>query len=289
MASSNEDCTMEEENAPSLPKLLAALALGARSCNSLPVSSTRDEDEEDDESASENDEDDEFAYQMAFREFNSLCLESRSELTALLNQSLQSTATATVNADNMLDDYEFDDPRLWLTAAEACDVLLERVDLHIQNVKEGRVGLDGEKLGEAIGRVGDMARNKAKGGFHQLIGSLVEMEVRDFIFSSALWCQVCFRMYMYSHFHVLISNGSALLCIFVPSPSLYDHRNPKSRIISRAQYKTLGKNLLFHNCTPKNLSPSIHPTTSSPYQGTDWRVGNTVEPRKSTFNLFLTI
>ena len=164
---------------PSLPKLLAALALGARSCNSLPLSSTRDEDEEDDESASES-EDDEFAYQMAFREFNALCLQSRNDLAILLNQSLQSTATGSSKSDNMMDDYEFDDPMLWETAAEACDILLERVDQHIQNVKETRMGLDGEKLGEAISRVGNMARNKAKGGFDQLIGSLVEMEVRSF-------------------------------------------------------------------------------------------------------------
>lgn len=190
----SDNNTIDDEKValtPSLPKLLAALALGARSCNALPASSTRDEDDDyntnDENDASENDEDDEFAYQMAFREFNSLCLESRSELAALLNKSLQSTATSTSSSSSKETavDYEFDDPMLWETAAEACDILLERVDQHIQNVKEGREGLefgDEQKLGEAIGRVGDIARNKAQGGFNQLIGSLVEMEVRTDVF-----------------------------------------------------------------------------------------------------------
>jgi hypothetical protein len=198
--------TKEDETSPSpsLPKLLAALALGARSCNALPISSVRsnddaDDDNGDDDSASDRDEgDDEFAYQMAFREFHSLCLESRSDLASMLNRCLQSTATTTLvksskrdDADpsddsgahiGLEEDYEFldfDDPVLWEIAAEACDVLLERVDSHVQTVKESRLGMDsGEKLGEIIGRVGDMARNRAKGGFKQIIGGLVKMEVR---------------------------------------------------------------------------------------------------------------
>ena len=58
--------TKEDETSPSpsLPKLLAALALGARSCNALPISSVRsnddgDDDNVDDDSASDRDEGDE--------------------------------------------------------------------------------------------------------------------------------------------------------------------------------------------------------------------------------------
>ena len=212
----SDNNTIDDEKValtPSLPKLLAALALGARSCNALPASSTRDEDDDfnsnDENDASENDEDNEFAYQMAFREFNSLCLESRSELAALLNKSLQSTATLTSSSSSKETavDYEFDDPMLWETAAEACDILLERVDLHIQNVKEGREGLelgDEQKLGEAIGRVGDIARNKAQGGFNQLIGSLVEMEVRTDVF---IFLIMMFLVFIpFSNEHVFMSH-----------------------------------------------------------------------------------
>jgi len=190
--------TSREENGerspPSLPGLLSALALGARSVNSLPLGkpeskneNSDDESEDDNDDDDDLDDDDEFAYQMAFPEFSSLCLDSRSKLASMLNQALQSTATATANVNintstdadaAMVEDYEFDDPRLWESAAEACDLLLERVDVYIQNVKEGRagLGLDDEQIHEAIGRIGNVARNKAKGGFDQMMGSLVEME-----------------------------------------------------------------------------------------------------------------
>jgi len=229
MSNPNQDSNEEEEIAPSLPKLLAALALGVRSVNALPFSTTRDDD---DDSASENeDEDDEFAYQMSFPEFRSLCLELHSQVAALLSQSLQSAAAT----DSMVDDYEFDDPQLWEHAAEACDVLLERADMHIQNVKEGRVGMDDEKLGEAIvdvGRFGDIARNKAKGGFDQIVGSLVDMEVRSFAFA---YCDK-------SSSRVHLTN------------QLSHYRNRKSLIISRVQYRTRGQSPLFRSCTGINHS-----------------------------------
>jgi hypothetical protein len=60
---------------PLLPKLLAALAVGARSANNLPLSGkNQNKDDNIDETDSENEEelDDEFNYQMAFPKFNSL-------------------------------------------------------------------------------------------------------------------------------------------------------------------------------------------------------------------------
>jgi hypothetical protein len=56
-----------------------------------------------------------------------------------------------------------------------CDLLLERVDRYIQNVKDGRAGLDLEQI-DTMHQIGTMARNKAKGDFDQIIGSLVEMK-----------------------------------------------------------------------------------------------------------------
>ena len=198
-----------EKSPPSLPGLLSALALGARSVNSLPLGKPEKEVNSDDDSEEDNDEedDDEFAYQMAFPEFSSLCLDSRSKLASMLNQALQSTATANVTASTstgidaaMVEDYEFDDPRLWESAAEACDLLLERVDVYIQNVKEGRAGLDmdDEQIHEAIGRIGNVARNKAKGGFDQMMGSLVEMEVSVVRFYYLLLLENAIQMIFFS-------------------------------------------------------------------------------------------
>ena len=61
---------------PSLPKLLAALAVGVRAANNLPLSAKQVGDDESLDEDSENDDelDDEFNYQMAFPEFNSLIL-----------------------------------------------------------------------------------------------------------------------------------------------------------------------------------------------------------------------
>ncbi len=161
---------------PSLPKLLAALAVGARSVNHLPVSGKNEDGGDSEETDSENEElDDEFSYQMAFPEFNSICLEARSRLSSLLKETLKISMG---QDEDLIDEevFEFDDPRLWESAAEVCDVLLERVDLYIQNVKEGRAGLDTEQI-DAVRHFGTLVRNKARGDFDQLVGSLVDMEV----------------------------------------------------------------------------------------------------------------
>ena len=161
---------------PSLPKLLAALALGARSVNNLPVSGKNQDDGDSEDTESENEElDDEFSYQMAFPEFNSICLEARSRLASLLKGSL---ITSMNQGGDLIDEemFEFDDPRLWESAADVCEVLLERVDLYIQNAKEDRAGLDIEHL-DTVRQFGTLVRNKGKGDFDRLVGSLVEMEV----------------------------------------------------------------------------------------------------------------
>ena len=175
----------DEGEAADFTKLLAALSVGARSVNSLPKTSERNEDE--DASASENEEDDEFAYHMAFSEYRNLCNDSRAEIASLLNRAFKSSASV----EHVVEDFEFDDPQLWETAAEACDCLLERVDQYIQNVKEGRIGQDGEKIGETIAKMGDLARNKAKGGFDQIVGNLVDMEVSNLQILLFIW--VCFN------------------------------------------------------------------------------------------------
>lgn len=147
----------EEKQENSLSNLLVALALGARSVNALPSS-----------------ENDELDYQMAFPEYNSLCVETRDLLASILNSALQKSGVSLTDAE---EDFEFDDPLLWENAAEVCDVLSEHIDLYIQNYKEAREGLDVDQVA-AINRVADVARNKAKNGFDQMLTSIVDMEVR---------------------------------------------------------------------------------------------------------------
>jgi hypothetical protein len=174
----SNNSVQEKGEVPDLQKLLVALASGARSVNALPKAPSQTED--DDNSESDDERDDEFAYQMAFSEFKNLCMDSRLDLTSLLNQSLQSTASV----NNKVEGYEFDDPILWETAAEACDVLLERVERYIQNEKEGRMGQDGAEIGEAVG----VLNSRRKSGFDQIVGSLVEMEVSSSILNSFFSC-----------------------------------------------------------------------------------------------------
>jgi len=172
---------------PSLPKLLAALAVGVRAANNLPLSAKQVGDDESLDEDSENDDelDDEFNYQMAFPEFNSLCVEVRNYLSSLLNRAIVSSAGQLEYDGVVLDDnFEFDDPRLWETAAEMCEVLLERVDLYIQNAKEGRAGLDLDQM-DSIRQLGSMARNNAKSKYDLMTSSLVDMEKPQVTFGFA--------------------------------------------------------------------------------------------------------
>ena len=239
----SNDSVKEAQDVPNLPKLLAALAAGARSVNALPKAPQPKDGDNDSES--EHEADDEFAYQMAFSEFKNICLDSRSEVASLLNQSLQSTASA---ADNMVDDYNFDDPVLWETAAEACDILLERVDQYIQNEKEGRIGRDGEIVGEIVR---DFARNRGGSGFDQIVGSLVDMEVSSSILQLDFIFLVKISLVLNTHL---------------------SFRNHKILSILPETFKILEQILLFLKCTPRNLSRQIHPSSSNLFQAMVWQV-----------------
>ena len=174
----------DESDVPDIRKLLTALAVGARSVNALPLSNKQsnknsdfsdDEDMEDDD----DDDDDEFSFQMAFPEFKSLCLETRSQLTSLLSQALVNSFDSSDGVLKGEEDLDFDDPELWENAAEACELLLERVDQYVQKVKEGRVGLEDDHLGSAVKTTGQFARSKAKNGWDRIMNGLVDMEVRN--------------------------------------------------------------------------------------------------------------
>jgi hypothetical protein len=175
----------ESSDVPDIRKLLTALAVGARSVKGLPLSNKQDNDSDSsDDEDKKDDGDDEFSFQMAFPEFKSLCLETRSQLASLLSQALENSFDTSNGVLKGEEDLDFDDPELWESAAEACDLLLERVDKHIQNVKEGRVGLEDDHLGSAVKTTGQFARSKAKNGWDLLMNGLVDMEVRNLVDSS---------------------------------------------------------------------------------------------------------
>ena len=97
---------------PSLPKLLASLALGARAVNALPLSRENND-------AQEEDDGDEFSFHMSLPEFASLNNEARQSLSSLLSQALEGISTDEDDAMDGAEDYEFDDPELWTKVREA--------------------------------------------------------------------------------------------------------------------------------------------------------------------------
>jgi exosome complex exonuclease RRP6 len=172
------------EALPSLPKLLAALALGARSVNNLPISPTSVEtDNSDDENgcAEGDEEDDEFSFHMSLPEFASLNNEARRSLTSLLCRALEGMAHLTQQQQQQQhsdDDafYEFEDPELWERCADACDALLDRVTAFIYNYKNNSEDPQYQNLVDAIGTVSSQARNKASGAYGRMIQGLASME-----------------------------------------------------------------------------------------------------------------
>eukprot|EP01082_Thalassiosira_pseudonana_P005010 g4578.t1 g4578 contig15:1326820-1329624(+) len=174
--------TAERTNAPSpsLPKLLASLALGARSVNNLPLArSPNSDDEADDDDADE----DEYSFRMSLPEFASLNNEARHLLSSLLNQSLDNDD----DSDGMEVETDFEDPQLWQDCADACDALLGRVTSYIAAVEKRRNGVDEyETLGawaDAIGNASDRARGKASGSYGKMLQGLASMEKPQMVYS----------------------------------------------------------------------------------------------------------
>ena len=95
--------TTTNSDQPSLPNLLASLALGVRSVNALPLTNTptaktggADDDNDDD------DEQDEFSFRMSLPEFASLNNEARQSLSSLLCEALEGLSSS--SSDHVYDD-----------------------------------------------------------------------------------------------------------------------------------------------------------------------------------------
>eukprot|EP00978_Attheya_sp_CCMP212_P005704 scaffold12806_cov55-Attheya_sp.AAC.2 len=160
----------EGEGEPSLPKLLAALALGARAVNGLPMGkSGGDENDGSDHDDDDDEEDgmaeDEFAYQSAFPEFSSLCGTARRELAQLLQLVLDMENDASNN----------DDAAMWERAADLCDSLLEDVESHVQTVRDKASGVTTVNV---LTQLSQQARTQSNNSYGLLLSGLVSMEVR---------------------------------------------------------------------------------------------------------------
>jgi hypothetical protein len=160
----------EGEGEPSLPKLLAALALGARAVNGLPMGksggdendgSDNDDDDDDDEDGMAEDE---FAYQSAFPEFANLCGTARRELAQLLQLVL----------DMENDSFNNDDAAMWERAADLCDSLLEDVESHVQTVRDKASGVTTVNV---LTQLSQQARTQSNNSYGLLLSGLVSMEV----------------------------------------------------------------------------------------------------------------
>lgn len=186
---------------PSLSKLLAALAQGARAVNNLPLSLSKGDedddatnrDEDDEQDGDDDDDEDEFSFRMSLPEFASLNHQARRSLTELLSLALNDTKnlismdasgdgksntsdTSDGNQQN-LTKYEFDDPLLWEKCADACDALLDRVSSYISSAREGDAPNDADDavLG-ALSKVSDVTRAKSRNAHAQMLSSLADME-----------------------------------------------------------------------------------------------------------------
>lgn len=194
---------------PSLPKLLSALALGARAANGLPPLQNRSEQSSSD--------DDEFSYLMAFPEFSSRVHEGRAELAVLLSDVLRSVhiSSHTIDGDEVRnstyeDDYGFDSPVLWEKAAEACESLLEDVDVYVQSAKDGSSAV---AAASALENAAAKAMTKSRDGYAMLMAGLVDMKVRyaEGLFNCVLSYHTCIHTSSYSACH---SHESCCHCIF---------------------------------------------------------------------------
>lgn len=203
---------------PSLPDLLASLALGAKSVNSLPLTSKKraqkklnsmqkqsadkdkfDEDEDADADVySGDEEDDELSYYSAFPEFSSLMSQTKVELTGLMTEVLNAIDASSQddkardgvksfgNFSNPLQsvknnaNIDFDDPLLWEVCADACDALLERVDAYLVGSN-----LDKSANKSALASTGKTLRQTASSKMQMMISGIADMEKPQVVYKFA--------------------------------------------------------------------------------------------------------
>ncbi|KAL7546058.1 hypothetical protein ACHAWF_009400, partial [Thalassiosira exigua] len=192
---------------PSLPRLLAALALGARSVNALPIAREGDADGDGGKGRagrggggggrdvrgdgdSDDDDDDEFAFRMSLPEFASLNREARREVADLLSTALDAISVDgdggteggggnDNDGDGAAKEYDFDDPELWERCADACDALCDRVSGYTSSREGGKAGEGGGELSAlstAASSASRQARNRATSAYGKMMSALADIE-----------------------------------------------------------------------------------------------------------------
>ncbi|KAL7466463.1 hypothetical protein ACHAXS_006764 [Conticribra weissflogii] len=207
-AMKDEETKPDLDPEPSLSKLLASLAQGARAVNNLPLSLKKIDDEDDDDATNrdvdeehdgdgdgdDDDDEDEFSFRMSLPEFASLNHQARRSLSELLSLALNDTKDLLslddsgdgrnrTSDDDDDDDrrqwtnYEFDDPLLWEKCADACDALLDRVASYISSCRQdGSANDANDAVLGALGRVSDVTRAKSRNTYAQMLSSVADME-----------------------------------------------------------------------------------------------------------------
>ena len=185
--SDDDDNDSDKPSSSSLPKLLAALALGARSVNALPLVNNSEGDGDDDVQ-----DGDEISFLMSLPEFATLNNEAQQSVTSLLCQALAVIPSDDDDDDTYTDNnstetkYEFDDPELWEQCANACDALYDRVMNYInENTNESQQQQQSsgennnnnyESLTMAITNVSAQSRTNSYNSYNRMVNSLASME-----------------------------------------------------------------------------------------------------------------
>lgn len=172
-----------DPDASALSQLLAALAAGVRSIQSLPI-------------------DDDFSFQASFPEFSlplaktqSTLLESLSLILESLPESLgivaSSTALLSPNSsnnnkeDSVFDFVDIEDPVLWERCADACDALLDQVEayLSVAQQQQQQLSVDvaaalDEKTVASLNRWSNQARYRSHKSMGRMLDSLVDLPIK---------------------------------------------------------------------------------------------------------------
>ena len=167
-----------------------------------------DGDSEDDDIDELNDEDDELAYYAAFPEFNLLSNDIKESMTSVLlnmlevvekgtsasasssNNNTQKNNDSSINMNalgkfvNPLspdDEIDFDDPMLWEACSDACDALLERVEVYLNKLNDD-MSATKSSLTNILGR------NFKEGGMSKIkriISGLVDVKKPQIVYDFA--------------------------------------------------------------------------------------------------------
>jgi exosome complex exonuclease RRP6 len=146
----------DDDDAAALSQLMQALAAGARAVQGIPL-------------------DDDFSFQRSFPEFTQALSTAQTSLLQAIGVTLETLpeteSSSSGGGDGTFEFTDIEDPILWEQCADACDLLVEQVEAHVQK---------GDQQGAAavthLQHWSDQARQRSKSGFGRMLEGMVEME-----------------------------------------------------------------------------------------------------------------